>query len=39
VLDDLQRKNAGLEVAIIDACRDDPFQPPPGGKGTPLRGV
>ena len=25
VLDDLQRKNAGLKVAIIDACRDDPF--------------
>jgi hypothetical protein len=36
VLDDLQRKNAGLKVAIIDACRDDPFQPPPGERGYAL---
>ena len=36
VLDDLARKNAGLKVAIIDACRDDPFRPPPGEKGYAL---
>jgi Caspase domain/WD domain, G-beta repeat len=32
VLDDFERKGASLKVAIIDACRDNPFQPPPGGK-------
>ena len=36
VLDDFQRKNAGMKVAIIDACRDDPFQPPPGERGYAL---
>ena len=36
VLDDFQRKNAGLKVAIIDACRDDPFRPPPGERGYAL---
>ena len=36
VLDDFERKGAGLKVAIIDACRDNPFQPPPGQKGYGL---
>ena len=36
VLDGFQRKSAGLVAAIIDACRDDPFQPPPGEKGYAL---
>ena len=36
VLDDFRRKNAGLKVAIIDACRDDPFRPPPGERGCAL---
>jgi formylglycine-generating enzyme required for sulfatase activity len=36
VLDDFTRKGAGLKVAIIDACRDNPFQPPPGEKGYGL---
>ena len=30
VLDDFERKGAALKVAIIDACRDNPFQPPAG---------
>jgi hypothetical protein len=33
VLDRIERKGAGLRVAIIDACRDNPFTPPPGQKG------
>src|SRR5271168_3240348 len=36
VLDDLERKNAGLKAAIIDACRDNPFQPPAGERGYAL---
>jgi WD40 repeat protein len=36
VLDDFERKGAGLKVAIIDACRDNPFQPPPGQRGYGL---
>jgi hypothetical protein len=36
VLDDLERKGAALKVAIIDACRDNPFQPPPGQRGYGL---
>jgi uncharacterized protein YraI len=36
VLDDFERKGAALKVAIIDACRDNPFQPPPGHKGYGL---
>ena len=36
VLDDFERKGAALKVAIIDACRDNPFQPPPGQKGYGL---
>ena len=37
VLDHFTRKGAGLKVAIIDACRDNPFQPPPGEKGYGLQ--
>ena len=36
VLDDFERKGAGLKVAIIDACRDNPFRPPPGQRGYGL---
>src|SRR5277367_4981777 len=36
VLDDFERKGAALKVAIIDACRDNPFQPPPGQRGYGL---
>ncbi|MFZ2108835.1 MAG: caspase family protein [Roseiarcus sp.] len=36
MLDDFERKGAGLKVAIIDACRDNPFQPPPGQRGYGL---
>ncbi len=32
VLDDMDRRGAALKVAIIDACRDNPFQPQVGGK-------
>ena len=30
VLDRIERRGAGLRVAIIDACRDNPFRPPAG---------
>jgi WD40 repeat protein len=36
VLDDFERKGAALKVAIIDACRDNPFRPPPGQRGYGL---
>ena len=36
VLDNFTRKEAGLKVAIIDACRDNPFHPPSGEKGYGL---
>ena len=36
VLDDFARKAAGLKVAIIDACRDNPFHPPPNQRGYGL---
>jgi uncharacterized caspase-like protein len=36
VLDDFERKGAALKVAIIDACRDNPFQPPPGQRSYGL---
>ena len=36
VLDDFERKDAGLKVVIIDACRDNPFRPPPGHRGYGL---
>ena len=36
VLDDMERKGASLKVAIIDACRDNPFSPPLGQRGVGL---
>ena len=36
VLDDLERKRAALKIAIIDACRDNPFMPPAGSRGFGL---
>ena len=36
ILDDMERKGASLKVAIIDACRDNPFAPPAGGKNYGL---
>jgi hypothetical protein len=33
VLDRIERKGAQLRVAIVDACRDNPFAPPTGTKG------
>lgn len=37
VLDDMERKGAGLKVAIVDACRENPFAPPPGTKGFAFK--
>lgn len=34
VLDDLERSGAGLTVAVIDACRNNPFKPRPGTKSA-----
>jgi caspase domain-containing protein len=36
VLDDLEEHGANIRIAIIDACRDNPFSPPSGGKGYGL---
>ena len=33
VIDRIERRGAQLRVAIVDACRDNPFAPPPGSKG------
>jgi uncharacterized protein len=32
----MDQKGASLKVAIIDACRDNPFTPPPGKRGFGL---
>ena len=37
ILDDMERKGANLKVAIVDACRDNPFAPPAGGKGFAFK--
>ena len=37
ILDVFDGKRAGLKVAIIDACRDSPFQPPAGPEGLRPR--
>ena len=34
VLDDIDRHGAGLKVAIIDACRDNPFKPLANGRSV-----
>ncbi len=31
VLDEIERKGAGLKVVVVDACRDNPFGPASGG--------
>src|SRR5258708_4004312 len=36
IIDALDQKGAALKVAIIDACRDNPFTPLPGKKGVGL---
>ena len=36
VLDRIERKGANLRVAILDACRDNPFRPAAGQKGFPV---
>ena len=40
ILDDLEFSGAGLTVAVIDACRNDPFDPRGGMRGDlPSRGL
>jgi formylglycine-generating enzyme required for sulfatase activity len=36
VIDEMDRQGAALKVAIIDACRDNPFKPVPGQKGVGI---
>jgi uncharacterized protein len=36
IIDEMDQKGASLKVAIIDACRDNPFTPPPGKRGFGL---
>ena len=36
VLDELEALGAGLTVAVIDACRDNPFKPPEGRRSAGL---
>jgi hypothetical protein len=36
VLDEIERRGAGLKVAVVDACRDNPFRPALGGKSIGL---
>lgn len=36
VLDDMERRGAALKIAIIDACRDNPFTPPAGSRSLDL---
>jgi hypothetical protein len=33
----MDRKGANLKVAIVDACRDNPFAPPAGSKGFAFK--
>jgi hypothetical protein len=37
VIDEMDQKGAALKVAIIDACRDNPFAPPPGKRSIGLK--
>ena len=39
VLDRIERRGAGLRIAIIDACRDNPFDRPPDRGPIRSRGV
>ncbi|MCH2096546.1 MAG: caspase family protein [Rhodobacteraceae bacterium] len=36
VLDEIEARNVGLTVAIIDACRDNPFKPPEGRRSAGI---
>ena len=36
IIDEMDQKGAGLKVAVIDACRDNPFSPPPGKRSIGL---
>lgn len=36
VLDEIEGLGAGLTVAVIDACRDNPFKPPEGSRSVGL---
>ncbi|MDV7143286.1 caspase family protein [Tropicimonas sp. TH_r6] len=36
VLDELEAAGASLTLAIVDACRDNPFRPPPGTRSTSM---
>ena len=36
IIDDMDRRGAGLKVALIDACRDNPFAPQPGKRGSGM---
>jgi len=36
IIDEMDQKGAALKVAIVDACRDNPFTPPPGKRGFGL---
>lgn len=36
VLDEIEALGVGLTVAVIDACRDNPFQPPEGRRSAAL---
>jgi hypothetical protein len=36
VVDEIALRGPGLTVAIIDACRNNPFQPPPGTRSVGL---
>ncbi|MCH2095321.1 MAG: caspase family protein [Rhodobacteraceae bacterium] len=36
LLDELALQGAGLQVAVVDACRDNPFKPPEGSKNLGI---
>ena len=36
IIDEMDQKGAALKVAIVDACRDNPFTPSPGKRGFGL---
>lgn len=38
VLDEIERKGAGLKVVVVDASRDNPFRPAVGSKSVGLSG-
>lgn len=36
ILDEIEMRNTGLTVAIIDACRNNPFKPPEGRRSAGM---